>query len=115
MSFDEFWSIYPRRVAKLAAKKAWDRAIKNGSSPDIIIAGAHRYARERRQAEDRYTKHPATWLNGGCWMDDPGANGDGHEQSYAEIADELRNGPEPRTYYDVATSGLAGSRRHKHH
>jgi len=45
---------YNRRYAKIA----W-------------IAGAQRYAVERQGQPPKYTKHPATWLNGGCWEDDP--------------------------------------------
>ena len=38
------------------------------------LAGAQRYAAERKDQDPKYTKHPATWLNGGCWEDEaPGA------------------------------------------
>jgi hypothetical protein len=88
MSFEEFWCIYPRHIAKKTAKKAWDRALKDASEVDILD-GAQRYAVERDGEDAKYTKHPATWLNGGCWTDDPGANTP-HQKSYAELADDLR-------------------------
>jgi hypothetical protein len=34
-----------------------------------ILQGAMRYAAERRGDDPRCTKHPATWLNKGCWSD----------------------------------------------
>jgi hypothetical protein len=41
---------------------------------EALIAGAQRYAVERREQDPKYTKHPATWLNAGCWQDEaPGA------------------------------------------
>jgi hypothetical protein len=72
-------------VAKQAAQRAWDQAIKIATAEEII-AGAHRYAAERADQDQKYTKHPTTWLNGGCWMDEPVER----EMNYAEMADTLR-------------------------
>lgn len=68
--FDKFWDIYPRKVAKGAARKAWRQALKQVDSA-VIIQGAKRYASERRAQNPVYTKHPATWLSGACWEDEP--------------------------------------------
>jgi hypothetical protein len=65
---------YPRHVAKEPARKAFAAAIKRGADAEALIAGAQRYAVERKGQEPRYTKHPATWINGGCREDEsPGA------------------------------------------
>jgi hypothetical protein len=72
--FDEFWSMYPRPVAKLAAMKAYKRALSHATSAEIN-QGAVRYASEREGKDDQYTAHPATWLNGGRWEDKVQANG----------------------------------------
>lgn len=69
--FDEFWRTYPRRKEPKRARTAWDRAIKRGTDPADIIEGARRYAAEKASTEPRFVKHPATWLNGGCWDDEP--------------------------------------------
>lgn len=66
--FDEFWKTYPRREAKAAARKAWDKALSR-ASPDQIIAGAAAY-RDLPSREQKFTKHPATWLNSDCWLDE---------------------------------------------
>lgn len=68
--FEEFWGIYPRRVAKLAALKAFTKARKIASLDDIL-AGARRYAAERANEDQQFTAHPASWLNAGRWMDEP--------------------------------------------
>jgi len=48
--------------------QAYVRALRQ-ATPDQILQGAMRYAAERRGEDPRYTKHPATWLNKGCWSD----------------------------------------------
>lgn len=66
--FEEFWAVYPRRVAKASAVKAWAKATK-GTDPQDIIDGAIRL-RDDPNREDQFTPHPATWLNRGSWEDD---------------------------------------------
>jgi hypothetical protein len=73
-AFERFWAVYPKRVAKEAARKAFAKAVENGTTVETLIAGAQRYAVKRQGQDPKYTKHPATWLNGGCWQDEaPGA------------------------------------------
>lgn len=67
--FNRFWETYPRKVAKDAARRAFAAAIRK-MDPSKIIVGAQRYADERRFEDPKYTKHPATWLNGSCWSDE---------------------------------------------
>lgn len=67
-SFDEFWSAYPRKVAKGAARTAWLKAVKI-VDPSTLIAGAISYANDPARKPE-YTKHPATWLNAECWEDE---------------------------------------------
>lgn len=70
--FEEFWSVYPRHVAKGAAKKVFAKIVRRGEvSAETLIEGARRYAIEREGQEERFTKHPKTWLNGECWNDEP--------------------------------------------
>lgn len=75
--FAAFWDVYPRRVAKGQARKAWKTAIvKGGVDPKAIILGAERYRDDRNRSSRPidYTKHPGTWLNGECWLEQqPGA------------------------------------------
>ena len=67
--FDDFWKIYPLKVAKQAAIKAYQKAILH-TSPEIIIKGAQKYATDPNRV-DAYTAHPATWLNAHRWLDAP--------------------------------------------
>lgn len=73
--FAEFYTAYPRHTGRKEAERKWLKAVKDGADPAAILAGAKRYAQQREGQEARYTKHPATWLHQGCWMDEPGQPG----------------------------------------
>jgi hypothetical protein len=68
--FDRFWSVYPRKVGKGVARKAWTKALKE-TPADQIISGAEQYARQRAGEDPKYTAHPATWLAAERWTDEP--------------------------------------------
>lgn len=67
--FDEFWLAYPRKAGKAAARKSFTVALKTTNAQTLIAAATNYRCDPNR--EDQYTKHPATWLNQGCWDDDP--------------------------------------------
>lgn len=67
--FEEFYRVYPRRVAKRAAASAWKKAVRRASVAEIM-AGAERF-RDDPNREQEFTPHPATWLNQDRWGDDP--------------------------------------------
>lgn len=68
--FDEFWDCVPRKVGKGAARKAWRAAVKKADA-DEIIAGMVRYFEEQSGKDPKFIAHPATWLNGERWSDEP--------------------------------------------
>jgi hypothetical protein len=85
----KFWSIYPMKKSKDGARKSWASAIKKAAAAEII-AGAERYRDDPRRNPE-FTKHPTTWLNQGCWTDEPtpaarstGATSDSRTVSTAE-------------------------------
>jgi hypothetical protein len=93
--FEDFWTAFPRKVAKATARKAFDAAIKGGAEPVTVIAAARRYGKERAGQPPRYTKHPTTWLQGQCWLDEPMADRappirNGAGESWDDIEQELR-------------------------
>lgn len=69
--FDEFWNIFPKKVAKQAARRRWDALIKRGTDPQAIINGAKAYAAHVRDTEPQFVKQPDGWLNAGRWEDEP--------------------------------------------
>lgn len=69
-AFAEFWKVYPRKVGKNEAKKAFAKAhaVANGE----VVLGAQRFAADPNLPTDKnYIPHPATWLNAGRWEDEP--------------------------------------------
>lgn len=70
VSFNDFWSLYPRRVAKKDARRAWEK-ISSNQHTEIMIA-IFEWARIWREEnrEDSHIPHPATWLNGERWEDE---------------------------------------------
>lgn len=70
--FEDFWALYPRKVGKQAALKAWSR-LKPGAELTKAILEAVEYQKTSRDwARDggRYIPNPATWLNQGRWEDE---------------------------------------------
>lgn len=83
----KFWATYPKKTAKEGARKSWAKALRIADAADII-AGSERY-RDDPNRSPQYTKDPTTWLNNGCWDDEPlparsGANG---HQPYQDPTD----------------------------
>lgn len=64
------------RQGKEAAKKAYIKARKAGTSNCEIVAGLTRYKLfiQANRTEDRYIKHGSTWFNQKCWEDDYSIN-----------------------------------------
>lgn len=89
--FEEFWNNYPRKKAKAAGRKAYDKARQTGSREDIL-AGAMRYAAERSSEDPQFTKHPSTWLNQQCWTDE--ADVKPYKPTMAEVIRDALTGEE---------------------
>lgn len=67
--FAVFWNVYPRKVAKGQAVRAWKTAMKKTSAEEVIEA-AKKYARQQSGVDRQYIANPATWLNGERWADE---------------------------------------------
>ena len=92
-AFEAWWRIYPRRVAKTAARKAYARIITKGeASHEDLAAGAARFADAVAGSEARFIAHPATWLNAGRWLDEPDPAGGGRARNdqHSRVGEVLR-------------------------
>jgi hypothetical protein len=81
-AFLDWYAIYPRKVARNAAIKAYEKAIK-------LIQAEHDFDRSEAvdwlnrktealvsvliQKDEEFRPHPATWLNAGMYNDEPSA------------------------------------------
>lgn len=68
--FDRLWKCYPRKTAKGAAQRAFERLMKRTDAPsvDVLIAAVERYASTIKDMN--FCAHLATWLNGERWLDE---------------------------------------------
>jgi hypothetical protein len=64
----EIYAAYPRKVARLAAIKAIDKALSMISAPALLERVQH-YAQHCRGKEKKFIPHPATWFNQGRYFD----------------------------------------------
>lgn len=62
--FEDFWKNYPRRVEKAKAYKAYNTRLKDGYSDEEMLTACIAYAKEceKLRTEERFIKHPATFL-----------------------------------------------------
>lgn len=82
--FEEFWSLYPRKVGKLKAFQSFKRINPNKELFDKIMAALRDNIESNAQWKrdnGQYIPHPTTWLNQGRWFDEiatdaPGAGED---------------------------------------
>ncbi len=63
--FDKFWEIYPKRIAKADALKAWNKAIKKKTADELI--GLTKAYSESKLPDMTYIPYPASWLNKGLY------------------------------------------------
>ncbi len=67
-SFEIFWNLYPRKVAKKDATKAWDKYYKKA---DIILNDIKLRMAGDEWRDKKFIPYPASYLNGERWNDDP--------------------------------------------
>jgi DNA-binding transcriptional ArsR family regulator len=69
--FAQFWKLYPRKVDKAKAEKAWHKLDITDELFSVIVGAL---ARQRQSVDwlksgGQYIPHPTTWINGQRWED----------------------------------------------
>ncbi len=67
-AFEDFWLLYPRRVAKKDASRAWMK-LTPSQRVDALVAMVE-WRRIWQTKDVEYLPHAATWLNGERWEDE---------------------------------------------
>ena len=70
-AFDKFWACYPRREGKQMAKKAFLKISPDDDLLETMLVAIQRQKQTDQWSDPRYIPHPATWLNGRRWEDEP--------------------------------------------
>lgn len=69
--FEEFWGVYPRKVARKASEAKWSQISEAGTDMQMVLDAAKTYAHDPNLPEKKFIPHPLTWLNQGRWDDEP--------------------------------------------
>ena len=87
--FEQFWSAYPRKVGKLAARRAFERA--DATLEQMLEALARQRADPLWSRENgRYIPYPAAWLEQGRWADEPAEVERGYLRHGAPLGPEMQ-------------------------
>jgi hypothetical protein len=68
--FDEFWSAYPRKVAKAVARKAFARLTEQQQLDACKAIDEHCLYWETKETELEFIPHASSWLNAQRWEDE---------------------------------------------
>lgn len=71
-SFADFWSLYPRRVSKAAARKSWGAMTEANRASALAVIESHVAMWVAEGRGTATVPHAATWLNRESWDDEVG-------------------------------------------
>ena len=93
--FEDFWSVYPKRVKKQKAKEWFEKNKPTEELFVIMMTALKKFvnSKEWKESNGQYIPHPTTWLNQRRWEDL--INGEGEIVS--------GNNEEYSNQYDTAT------------
>ena len=91
--FDDFWEVYPRKVSKGAARKAWKQTHKTRPSIDIVVGAvkAQLESVDWKRDGGKFIQYPATWLRAEKWTDEVVKASDVPEKTAREIWTDCAN------------------------
>jgi alkylhydroperoxidase/carboxymuconolactone decarboxylase family protein YurZ len=69
--FDEFWKVYPRKIAKADARKAWKQTESIRPDLQTIIQAVEAACKTEQwmRGGGQFIPYPATWIRGERWED----------------------------------------------
>lgn len=97
--FETLWKAYPRKTAKGAARRSFDRIMRRKEPPTVaeLVSAVERYSQQFSSGAVslNYCAHLATWLNGERWLD---------EQPKAETVGKIETNGEHRAAESMAAA-----------
>ena len=96
--FEQFWSEYPRKVAKPAAAKAWEKQAVEG---DMYLAQAAVDDVKKRTRLGWWSRdktkipHPSTWINARRWEDEGWEHEIGNDEGHTPVSTDYSRPAEP--------------------
>ena len=97
-AFERFWSVYPRKIGKQSAKRAFER-VKVPLETLVTAVERQKCSDQWTQNNGQFIPHPATWLNQGRWDDELPESAGVHRSAgtfaggdvFAEMLEEEKN------------------------
>lgn len=97
-AFERFWAVYPRKVGKQSAKRAFEK-VKVPLETLVTAVERQKCSAQWTRDNGQYIPHPTTWLNQGRWDDELPEDEGGHRRSgsfvggdvFAELLEEEKN------------------------
>lgn len=91
--FNRFWQLYPKKVDKQKALKAWKKLKPNRELQGVMLAALERQKllSQWNTNNGQFIPNPTTWLNGKRWEDDINALGTGNFSSRTAGGNEFIN------------------------
>ena len=68
--FEEFWALYPRKIAKAAARKAWSKMTSEQQLMAAKAISTHCEYWKVKETELEFVPHASSWLNGERYEDE---------------------------------------------
>ena len=70
--FEKFWKLYPRKVGKKDALEKWNARLAEGVTVEELMNALNNYNRQitENHTEEKYIKHPSTFLSKKRYFDD---------------------------------------------
>ncbi len=93
-AFDQFWAVYPKKVDKPAARKAFAKLHPNDDLLATIKSAIVKQKEWPQWSKDggQFVPNPATWLNGERWNDEPAVGGGNGNRPRIPVPDRVPSG-----------------------
>jgi hypothetical protein len=99
--FEKFWDIYPKKVAKQSAMKAFIKISNLEATLEKILEGVERWKASNQWKDPQFIPYPTSFLNGRRWEDEitnlVGEKNNGLQPNNSEnqVCTEFSEGDEP--------------------
>ena len=87
-AFERFWSVYPRKVGKQSAKRAFEK-VKVPIETLVTAVERQKCSDQWTRDNGQYIPHPTTWLNQGRWDDELPEKQSGYRYDYGNTEGSL--------------------------
>ena len=89
-AFEKFWSMWPKKVGKVAAVKAWKKVKDKPATLSLILINLEMHANAGDWKDVQYIPNPATYINQERWTDQVYENS-GSNSKYSHLGRDIND------------------------